>query len=76
MNHPEVQRRAQAEIDRVVGRQRLPDFEDRSSLPYVDAVLRETMRWCPVAPIGVFKTNDMILNLLTCFRRSSCYDRR
>lgn len=50
MNHPEVQHRAQAEIDRVVGRQRLPDFEDRPSLPYVDAVMRETMRWNPVAP--------------------------
>ena len=55
MNHPEVQRRAQAEIDRVIGRQRLPVFEDRASLPYLDAVLRETMRWYPVAPIGVSK---------------------
>ncbi|KAG8215888.1 cytochrome P450 [Butyriboletus roseoflavus] len=50
MNHPEVQQRAQSEIDRVVGQQRLPDFEDRPSLPYVDAVLRETMRWHPVGP--------------------------
>ena len=54
MNHPEVQQRAQAEIDRVVGRQRLPDFEDRVSLPYVDAVLRETMRWHPVFCMGAF----------------------
>lgn len=52
MNHPEVQRRAQAEIDHVVGRQRLPDFEDREALPYVDAVLRETMRCHPVTPMG------------------------
>lgn len=52
MNHPEVQRRAQEEINSVVGGQRLPDFEDRASLPYVDAVLRETMRWRPVAPLG------------------------
>jgi len=53
MNHPEVQRRAQEEIDSVIGGQRLADFEDRASLPYVDAVLRETMRWRPVAPLGV-----------------------
>ncbi|KAF8452275.1 cytochrome P450 [Boletus edulis BED1] len=53
MNHPEVQCRAQAEIDRVVAHQRLPDFEDRASLPYIDAVLRETMRSHPVTPIGV-----------------------
>ena len=52
MNHPEVQHRAQAEINSVVGRQRLPDFEDRESLPYVDAVLRETMRLHPVMPIS------------------------
>jgi len=53
MNHPETQRRAQAEIDRVVGRQRLPNFDDRLSLLYVDAVLRETMRWRPVLPTGL-----------------------
>ncbi|KAN0081290.1 Cytochrome P450 [Tylopilus felleus] len=53
LNHPEVQRRAQLEIDRVVGDQRLPDFEDRPSLPYVDAVLRETMRCRPVGPLGI-----------------------
>ncbi|KAG9312714.1 cytochrome P450 [Chiua virens] len=52
MNHPEVQRRAHVEIDAIVGRERLPDFEDRELLPYVDAVLRETMRWCPVTPLG------------------------
>jgi len=50
--HPEVQAKAQAEIDRVVGKNRLPDFDDRSALPYLDAVLRETLRWHPVAPMG------------------------
>lgn len=54
MNHPEIQRRAQAEIDSLVGYQRLPDFEDRASLPYMDAIMRETMRWHPVLPIGGF----------------------
>ncbi|KAG1845230.1 cytochrome P450 [Suillus tomentosus] len=51
--YPEVQKRAQAEIDSVVGKERLPTFEDRASLPYIEAVLRETWRWQPVAPLGV-----------------------
>ena len=52
--NPEVQKRAQAEIDAVVGTVRLPDFDDRSSLPYVEAIYRETLRWHPVAPLGKF----------------------
>jgi len=51
--YPNVQKRAQAEIDSVVGRERLPTFEDRVSLPYIDAVVRETFRWQPVSPLGV-----------------------
>ncbi|OAX34805.1 cytochrome P450 [Rhizopogon vinicolor AM-OR11-026] len=51
--HPEVQAKAQADIDRVVGKDRLPDFNDRPTLPYVEAVLRETLRWHPVLPFGV-----------------------
>ncbi|KAH9038276.1 cytochrome P450 [Lactarius hengduanensis] len=39
--YPEVQRKAQAEIDRVVGNSRLPDFSDQDALPYVQAVLKE-----------------------------------
>lgn len=53
MKFPEVQKKAQAEIDGVVGQSRLPQFEDRDNLPYVDAVVKETLRWFPVAPMGV-----------------------
>ncbi|KIK95876.1 hypothetical protein PAXRUDRAFT_826569 [Paxillus rubicundulus Ve08.2h10] len=53
MMHPEVQVRAQAEIDRVVGPQRLPNFGDRPALPYIDALLRETLRCRPVPPVGL-----------------------
>lgn len=52
MNYPKVQERAQKEIDAIIGTHRLPNFEDRPSLPYVDAVLRETLRWHPVFPLG------------------------
>jgi cytochrome P450 len=43
--HPEVFAKAQAEIDRVVGSDRLPDFQDRSSLPYVESVVKEVYRY-------------------------------
>ncbi|KAL1945441.1 hypothetical protein VTO73DRAFT_2292 [Trametes versicolor] len=51
--HPEVQARAQEEIDRVVGTHRLPDFVDRDRLPYVTAIMKEILRWHPPAPTGI-----------------------
>jgi cytochrome P450 len=50
--HPAVQARAQAEVDRVVGAGRLPDVDDEKDLPYVQAVVSESLRWIPVAPAG------------------------
>jgi hypothetical protein len=49
---PKVQRRAQAELDVVVGRDRLPMFDDRPHLPYTEAICKELMRWLIVAPLG------------------------
>lgn len=43
--HPEAQRKAQEEIDRVVGSGRLPDFSDRDSLPYLECLLQECRRY-------------------------------
>ncbi|RCI08583.1 hypothetical protein L249_4699 [Ophiocordyceps polyrhachis-furcata BCC 54312] len=51
--HPEVQAKAQRAIDDVVGRDRLPSFEDRPRLPCIDRFVQETLRWCPVSPLGV-----------------------
>ncbi|KAH9847572.1 cytochrome P450 [Lenzites betulinus] len=51
--YPEAQRKAQAELDSVVGPDRLPDFSDQSSLPYITALIKEVLRWHAVAPIGV-----------------------
>jgi len=53
MLHPEVARKAQAEIDAVVGNDRLPTFEDRPHLPNVDALVKEVFRWNSVTPTGV-----------------------
>ena len=50
--HPEIQRKAQAEIDRVVGNDRLPTLADQPNLPCVDALVKEVLRWGPVAPLG------------------------
>ncbi|KAF4503330.1 O-methylsterigmatocystin oxidoreductase [Fusarium agapanthi] len=55
---PDVQRKAQKEIDSAVGNERLPQFEDRDNLPYVDALIKETLRWIPVTPMGVVHTAD------------------
>ncbi|KAF1952599.1 cytochrome P450 oxidoreductase OrdA-like protein [Byssothecium circinans] len=49
---PDVQAKAREEIDRVVGPDRLPGFQDRDKLPYIEAVIKETLRWHPLAPIG------------------------
>jgi len=51
--YPDVQERARVEIETVVGRERLPNFDDRPSLPYTEAVFRETLRWHPVTPLGI-----------------------
>jgi len=50
---PEVQQKAQEELDRVVGGNRLPSFGDKSSLPYISRVVLECLRWNPVTPLGV-----------------------
>jgi cytochrome P450 len=49
---PEVARKAQAEIDTLVGCERLPTFEDRPRLPYINALIKEVLRWNSVTPLG------------------------
>ncbi|KAK2467643.1 hypothetical protein APHAL10511_000498 [Amanita phalloides] len=57
--YPEAQKKAQAEIDRVVGPNRLPDFNDQESLPYVAAITKEVLRWRLVIPnVGHLATED------------------
>ncbi|KAF9261870.1 cytochrome P450 [Marasmius fiardii PR-910] len=51
--NPQIQARAQKELDEVVGSSRLPDFSDRVGLPYINAIYVETLRWVPVTPLGV-----------------------
>lgn len=51
--YPEAQKKAQAELDRVLNG-RLPEFSDRPYLPYINAMVKETMRWLPVTPLAFY----------------------
>lgn len=42
--YPHVQKEAQKEIDAVIGSKRMPTWSDRPNLPYVRAVVEETLR--------------------------------
>ncbi|KAI0300590.1 cytochrome P450 [Multifurca ochricompacta] len=53
VTYPEVQKRAQAELDNVVGRTRIPSFSDIQHLPYIRAMVKEALRWRPVDPVGL-----------------------
>lgn len=60
--YPEVQKKGQAELDAVLNG-RLPDFNDHPSLPYIQAIAKETMRWQLVAPLG----KEVLTSLFTPF---------
>ncbi|KAF2111242.1 cytochrome P450 [Lophiotrema nucula] len=50
---PEVQKKAQEELDRVIGGSRLPVAADKPRLPYIEAIMKEVHRWHPVLPMGL-----------------------
>ncbi|KAI0657602.1 cytochrome P450 [Cubamyces menziesii] len=54
--YPEVQEKARAELSTVVGPDRMPGLKDRKSLVYVNAIVKEALRWHNVTPIGVLHT--------------------
>ena len=66
--HPEVQKKAQEEIDRVVGPDRLAEFSDREALPYVESVINEVYRCVlfypctPLQPYIVAISDGMLLH--------------
>ena len=62
--YPEVQAKARQEIDRVVGRDRLPNLSDIDSLPYVSAVVLEALRWNPPVATGVSSTASIAVSFL------------
>ncbi|KAI9444581.1 cytochrome P450 [Lactarius indigo] len=86
--HPEVQKRAHIELDAVVGRSRAPTFSDAPNLPYIQAIVKELLRWRPALPFslphatteddwynGMFipKGTLCLTNLMQCHRDPSSY---
>ena len=69
VKYPEVQKRAQEEVDRVIGSDRLASFSDRESLPYIDAVVAEVLRLRPPVSVGRSSISNKKLSELT--KRSS-----
>ena len=57
--YPDVQRKAQEEIDKVVGKDTLPTFDDMESLPYVKAVCTEALRCMKVSMCSNSALNDL-----------------
>lgn len=53
LEHPEIVKKAQGQIDAVVKPGHLPDLDDEPSLPYITAIAREALRWRDVTPIGM-----------------------
>lgn len=73
--YPEAMCTAQAEIDAVVGRDRTPTFEDIDSLPYIQAVIKEVLRWRPVSPNGRLSVSSSLICSDFCLRRAALHDR-
>lgn len=53
IKYPEVQAKAQRELDRVLGPGHLPSFGDEDSLPYLTAIVKECLRWEVVLPVSI-----------------------
>ncbi|KAL0568030.1 cytochrome p450 [Marasmius crinis-equi] len=56
--YPDIQKKAQAELEKVIGSGRIPGYEQRPNLPYIEAIFRETLRWSPVVPLGLWKATS------------------
>ena len=69
--HPDVQTRAQKEIEEVIGFDRLPTAEDEQKLPYVGGLVKEILRYWTIAPLGALIYSFLPCLLLTMNERYS-----
>lgn len=51
--YPDIQRKAQQELDVIVGLDRLPELDDRDSLVYTNAIVMECLQWHPATPLAM-----------------------
>lgn len=61
--YPDVQRKAQKELDSLLGESALPSINHRKDLPYVDALCKEVLRWRPAVPLAfphLLRESDII----------------
>lgn len=72
---PAVQRKAQAELDAVVGHDRLPTFADVAQLPYLNAIYLEVLRWNQVVPLGQYSLSPLSSMRALIVRSSRCCPR-
>jgi len=70
---PEVQQKAQAELDAILCGERMPEFEDREKLPYINALIKEVIRWYPILPMGIAHSvsEDDVVRTIFLLRCSS-----
>ncbi|KAG2337220.1 cytochrome P450 [Suillus weaverae] len=76
--YPEVQARARTEINLVVRHDKMPCLDDRASMPYLDAILHEVLRWYPLAPLGIphATSNDDVYDGYFIPKGSKSYESR
>lgn len=67
IQNPDIQKKVQAEIDRVIGRDRLPTMADRPDLPYTDAVIHEIQRIGNIVPLNALREAARDTTLGGCF---------
>ena len=61
--YPQGLKKAQAEVDAIIGHARMPTFEDQQSLPYIGAIVKEVLRWRASVPLGVFSSCRQFQNM-------------